>query len=353
MSPETTPIHPVIIIGGGPSGLATSVALSQRKIPHLLFERYPGTSIHPKAVAFNPRSVEIFRELGVEADFLAQRAPSDTVAQTAWYTDIGPTGREIYRRPAWTGHAELYAAASPADYICLPQIRAEPILLRRARALNPDGLFHRSEVVDVQEHAGDDDRDSTHVSVFVQHADGPEAKEYRARFVIGADGGRFLVDRLQIPWEGERDVLRMISVHFRAPVSEHHDPRQLITWLINPNRGGTIGTGYLYHLGPYPLRKTSGPGSEEWMFAFAAAPEDLAGLEVGKGAAERDGKGKEKLVERVRLSLGLPDLDLEVLTVSQWRVEAVVAARYRSAGGRVFLVGDAAHPNSRSRRFPI
>ncbi|KAI1078133.1 FAD binding domain-containing protein [Whalleya microplaca] len=338
MSHDTGLLHPVIIIGGGPSGLATSIALSQRKIPHLLFERYPGTSIHPKAVGFNPRSVEIFRELGVEAEVLAQRAPPHTTAQTAWYTGLGPSGREIYCRPAWTGYSDLYAAASPAPYLCLPQIRAEPILLRRARELNPTGLFHRSEVLDVEEHV--DGLDGAYVSVLVRHANEPEPKKYRARFVIGADGGRFLIDHLQIPWEGQRNILRMISVHFRAPVSDYHEPRQLITWLINPDRGGTIGTGYMYHLGPYPLRKGSGPGGEEWMFAFAAAPGELEDLQVSKDAIV---SGKEKLIDRVRFSLGIPDLDIEILTISQWRVEAVVAERYRSAGGRVFLVGDAAH----------
>lgn len=42
-------MYPVAIIGGGPVGLATSIALSQHGIPHVLFERHPGTSIHQGA----------------------------------------------------------------------------------------------------------------------------------------------------------------------------------------------------------------------------------------------------------------------------------------------------------------
>jgi 2-polyprenyl-6-methoxyphenol hydroxylase-like FAD-dependent oxidoreductase len=41
--------YPVAIIGGGPVGLVSSILLSQQKIPYVLFERYPSTSIHPRS----------------------------------------------------------------------------------------------------------------------------------------------------------------------------------------------------------------------------------------------------------------------------------------------------------------
>jgi 2,4-dichlorophenol 6-monooxygenase len=48
--------------------------------------------------------------------------------------------------------------------------------------------------------------------------------------------------------------------------------------------------------------------------------------------------------DAVRERLNLPGLELEVLRTSRWKIEAVVAERYRS--GRVFLAGDAAHRHS-------
>ncbi|KAH9904383.1 FAD binding domain-containing protein [Xylariomycetidae sp. FL2044] len=336
------PIHPVLIVGGGPVGLASSIALSQRRIPHLLLERRGATSIHPKAVAYNPRTVEYFRELGVEDAILAQRAPAHLTSHTAWHTDIGPSGRQIWERVAWNGNAAAYAEASPAEYVVLPQIRAEPVLLQRARELNPDGVLHRVEVLDLRE-------DADGVTVTARHepsgAQPARTTEYRARYVLAADGGRSVTDKLGIPWRGPRDVMNMISVHFRAPLSRLHDPRYLITWLINPRRGGTIGTGYLYHLGPYPMQ----PETEEWMFAFAAGlEEDVAALtalgKLGKVAAAADASADmQKLLARMRDSLALPDLQPEILSVSQWRVDAVVTEKYISSGGRGFLLGDAAH----------
>jgi 2-polyprenyl-6-methoxyphenol hydroxylase-like FAD-dependent oxidoreductase len=123
----------VIIIGGGPVGLLTSIALSTHGIPHTLFERYPGTSIHPKAVGLHQRTMEILRSLDLEDAVLAEAAPRSSHKRTAWYTDLGPNRREIYTRDAWGGgaHAEEYEGISPCHYTILPQIRLEPILLAR------------------------------------------------------------------------------------------------------------------------------------------------------------------------------------------------------------------------------
>lgn len=328
MAPTDPAVHPVVIIGGGAVGLVSSIYLSLRQVPHLLFERYPGTSIHPKACGYNPISVEIFRELGVEEEVLRQRAPIERGSRTAWYTGLGSGGREIYKREAWNANQGEYAAASTAEYVILPQIRLEPILKRRAVELNPNGIFNNAEVLEISEDARQD-----LVTVTVRHKDqtgGPDEKAYQARYVIAADGGRFSADKLGIPWCGERDIIAMISCHFRAPITTIHDPSVFISWLIKPELGGTIGTGYLYHVGPY---SPSTPEMEEWMFGFGARPDDPANFD------------KEKVMTRLRKSFGLPEdaLKLEVISISEWKVHAIVAEHYRSKGGRVFLVGDAAH----------
>src|SRR5512135_2598356 len=57
---------PVLIIGGGPIGLSTSILLSHHGIRSLLIEQHPGISIYPKARFINARTMEIFRQLGIE-----------------------------------------------------------------------------------------------------------------------------------------------------------------------------------------------------------------------------------------------------------------------------------------------
>ncbi|KAJ6071761.1 hypothetical protein N7499_009775 [Penicillium canescens] len=315
--------YPVAIIGGGPVGLVSSILLSQQKIPHVLFERYPSTSIHPKACGMNMRTVEIFRQIGIEREVLEQRAPQNTVSRTTWRTTLGPTSREIIGRDAWGGGAyqEEYKGSSPCPYVIIPQIRLEPILQRRAIELNPQGIRYGVEVTDTEE-------DGDRVILTTRDTNGSGICRFEARYVIGADGGRGLTDELGIKWERERDILDMVSAHFKAPLSAHHpDPRNFITWFIDPLKGGSIRTGYLYHLGPYPVTTET----EEWLFACAVNPENVQDFKT------------EDMVERIHGTLQIPDLDINLISLSHWRVDSIVAEKYRSEKGRIFLVGDAAH----------
>lgn len=52
---------PVLIVGGGPSGLAASLTLSHLGVPSMLVNTYPGTLEHPKAVAIMQRTAELLR----------------------------------------------------------------------------------------------------------------------------------------------------------------------------------------------------------------------------------------------------------------------------------------------------
>src|SRR5262249_8810431 len=55
-----------LIAGGGPVGLTASILLSRLGVRSLLTERHPGTAVHPKARAINARSMEMYRQCGVE-----------------------------------------------------------------------------------------------------------------------------------------------------------------------------------------------------------------------------------------------------------------------------------------------
>lgn len=315
--------YPVAIVGGGPCGLTASIQLSQCNIPHVLFERYPSTSIHPKAIGYNLRTVEIWRRMGLEEELAKARASPEVSGRTGWYTSFGPNGREIISRDSWGGYAyeKEYASASPCHYSMLPQIRLDPILQKRAVELNPKGVLYDTEVINVEE-AND------HVLVTYQQ-NGQQPEQVKVEYCIAADGGRSITDQLGIGWEGERDVIDMVSVHIRAPISLHHpDLRNFITWFVNPKLGGTIGSGYLYNLGPYPIT----PDTEEWLFACGLAP----------GERSMDG---EEMLKRMDVTLQIPDLKPELLSTSYWYVNSLTASRYRSkpSTGRIFLVGDAAH----------
>ncbi|KAK8184149.1 FAD binding domain-containing protein [Phyllosticta citribraziliensis] len=325
-------VQPVAIIGGGPIGLSCSILLTLRNIPHVLFERHPGTAIHPKACGINQRTTEIFRVMGIEEEVYAVSAPPEIAGRTSWYTEIGPRGKEIASRYAWGGgpDAEEYARHGPTRYAILPQIRLEPILKRRAEQLNPTAIKYSAEVTSLSDSA---DQDT--VTLQVRHLDrGPSSPEetVHAKFVICADGGRSFTSALSVPWLGERDIYNMVTAHIRAPLrATHPDPNNFITWLTHPDRGGSTRTGFMYQIGPWPL--SDKPQDEEWVFVCSPTAHDPAHFD------------RSALARRILDTLGITDdVSIDVLSLSHWNVNAIYAATYRAGQrGRVFLTGDAAH----------
>lgn len=63
---------PVLIVGGGPTGLLQSYLLSQLGIQTLVIERYPERLGAPKAHALSPRSLEICRQFGLDVSAIRQ-----------------------------------------------------------------------------------------------------------------------------------------------------------------------------------------------------------------------------------------------------------------------------------------
>jgi hypothetical protein len=63
---------PVLVVGGSLVGLSTSVLLATQGVPHLLVERHRGTAVHPRAASFHQRTMEIFRNAGLQEAVEAQ-----------------------------------------------------------------------------------------------------------------------------------------------------------------------------------------------------------------------------------------------------------------------------------------
>jgi 2,4-dichlorophenol 6-monooxygenase len=82
--------------------------------------------------------------------------------------------------------------------------------------------------------------------------------------------------------------------------------------------------GALVQMGP-----TWGRKSEEWTLHF------------GFPVADSKHFDKAALPPRIRQLLKLPDLEMEVLHISHWVLDRVLADKYRY--GRIFIAGDAAH----------
>lgn len=212
---------------------------------------------------------------------------------------------------------EPYMKDSPCPSSNLPQIRLEPILKRQAEQRAPDRVRFGHELVALAQ-------DPDGVRATVQEVASGDTYEVRAQYVIGADGGKTVGEKIGVAMNGPSGLLDMVSCHFKADLSAYADETCLITWFLNPDGAGSWGSGAMVPMGP-----TWGKHSEEWNFIFTFGPDDPERFD------------EEAIVPRLKGLLRLPDLEVEVLRVSHWILEGVLADRYRV--DRVFLAGDAAH----------
>jgi putative polyketide hydroxylase len=55
----------VLVVGGGLVGLSAAMFLADRGVPVVLAEKHPGSSSHPRAIGYTPRTLELFRTVGI------------------------------------------------------------------------------------------------------------------------------------------------------------------------------------------------------------------------------------------------------------------------------------------------
>ncbi len=73
--------YQVLIAGGGLVGLSTAMFLAQHGISSLAIERLRGGSPVPRAAFFHMRTIELFRNAGIEDEVANSRTRSSVVGQ--------------------------------------------------------------------------------------------------------------------------------------------------------------------------------------------------------------------------------------------------------------------------------
>ena len=314
---------PVLIVGGGGAGLTASMLLSTYGVEHLLISSQPTTSIMPKAHVLQQRAMEVFTDTGCARRIYELGCPPEQMSHTAWYLDIsgGETaGRVIHKMEAWDGGYTdpAWVAASPCRQTNLPQIRLEPVLKDRADELNPGRITFNHELVSLVQ-------DSSGVTAMVRDRGTDRTYSVHADYLLGADGGRTVGRLLGVEMDGQRDVMRSVSVHMTANLEPwQRDDDVLIRWIVHTQYAGAFSV--LVPMGPTRW----GPTSEEWVFHMNYPPQFEEMFDTD-----------EKVIALMRERAGLPNLDPEVHVITRWSMEGLLAST--TSVGRVFLLGDAAH----------
>ncbi|GAA3059653.1 FAD-dependent monooxygenase [Actinokineospora globicatena] len=317
---------PVLIVGGGGSGLLASVVLADLGVESLLVERHPSTSRHPKAHILNARTMEVLAKHGLADEVYAAGSPPERSSAMVWLTSLGgdePFDRKVLHRvDAYGGGAlrERYAAASAYRHGNLGQLWLEPLLRRHAEERTPGGVRFHHELLDLTQ-------DEAWVTARIRDRDTGRVYTVRALYVIGADGGKTVGAALGVRMAGTPTFSEWINLHVRSDFSAFLDHDDAVV-----NRVSALtGDGRFEHCGVVPMGPDSwGRSSREWTLMVTRSPGEAAALD------------DDAVVAGVRSTLKLPaDHPMEVVSISRWPVEGTVADRFRV--GRVFLVGDAAH----------
>jgi putative polyketide hydroxylase len=300
---------PVLIVGGGPVGLTASILLSQHGIRSLLVERHPGTAIVPKARGINARTMEMYRQCGVEAAIREAGLPPQATGLTVWTESLA--GVEIERRVPGRATPKSQAVTPVPNCLCA-QDDLEPVLRRFAEAQEAGELRFNTELTAVTQ-------DETGVDALLTDRVTGDTTKVRAAYMIAADGAKSVTRRiLNVRMIGKERVYDSVNILFNA---------DLRPWTVDRPAA-------LYFVEQPDLRATflTINAKDRWGFLihsvkqYGWGPEDFT---------------LERCTALIRQGVGVPDLPVKVIGAVFWEASAHVADNY--CHGRIFLAGDAAH----------
>jgi len=304
----------VIVVGAGPVGATAALLLAGYGLKCTVVEARRAPQSHPAAHVLSTRSMEIWREIGLERDIRRLSAPMHELRSILYCTSL--VGPELGRVPlADLPHAQIDAieSVSPTRTAHLPQNAFEPLLWQ---TLRDDVRIDLRTGWQYSSHTDGADG----VSVTITDVTTGAYRKLAARYVIAADGSASTVRRaLRVTMDGP--VLQhLISVHFSADLERfRHHRRGPVIWTHTAKGLGAV----IVHRPPHDL-----------VFQIPYFP-PFESLDDFPAAVCR---------RHILDAVGDADVDIEIKSIQSWTMHAQVAGSFRV--GRVFLAGDAAH------RFP-
>ncbi|MGW2649808.1 FAD-dependent oxidoreductase [Streptomyces sp. NPDC001393] len=312
---------PVLVVGGGMSGLAAALFLRQQGIDCLLVERNSGVSQMLRSTHVSPRTMELFRSLGIEQGVLD--VAEKFVLGKHWADrDLPPhhLPRAILRAQSLAdivqGDVLVMAEGEndfhdvgPSEAVWCGQDKVEPVMLEEALRRGARIDFH-TELESFTQDAGG-------VTARVRDLRTGHTRSVRADYLIAADGAHSpLRKELGIERTGHGALGHVLNILFRADIEAVLDGRRfMILYLQNPE-----APGMLFKV-----------DDERWIYGIFGDPRVLDASEITE----------DRCVELVRKATGVPGLEVDVLETKGWWIGHGIAETYRA--GRVFLVGDCAH----------
>jgi 2-polyprenyl-6-methoxyphenol hydroxylase-like FAD-dependent oxidoreductase len=297
----------VVVVGGGPVGMALAIELGQRGIRCIVVERHRQPQPIPKGQNLTQRTMEHFYFWKAEAALRAARTiPKEQGigGMTTYGTLLGTYTYDWLQRDLVQ---QFYFTANER----LPQYATEAVLRGRAGEIATVNILYGWSAEQVgQSESG--------ASALVGEHGGSGRRTLHADFVVGCDGSQSLVrEEAGITQTGSDHARPMVLLVFRSTglhrlLSRY--PGKAYYNVLHPDLQGywqffgrvDFGTTWFFHA-PVPL------GTTKDNFNFKTYLHKAAGAEF----------------------------DVEFEHIGFWDLRFAVADSYRA--GRLFIAGDAAH----------
>ncbi|WP_216870901.1 FAD-dependent monooxygenase [Modestobacter excelsi] len=291
----------VLVVGAGPTGLTLACDLRRRGIACTTVDRDTTPHIRSRGKGLQPRSLEVFDDLGIAGAALA-------AGRTHHHVRLYSGGRlaldlDLPARPPQPG-------VPYPNLVVLPQWRTEQVLRDRLAALGGTVELGR-ELVGLHQ-------DADGVTATVVDSGTGATEEIRAAFVVGCDGGSSRVRALTgiaMHGEGHEEHFVLGDVRIEGLPADGSS----FAWFDDD--------GYL---AADPL-----DGSGTWQVQASVRPDAAGNLETAS----------LELFQHLFAGRGFGHVRLHDATwLSDFSPRVGIVDRYRA--GRVLLAGDAAHVHS-------
>jgi 2-polyprenyl-6-methoxyphenol hydroxylase-like FAD-dependent oxidoreductase len=276
--------------------------LAQHGVACIVVERHADTTVQYKFRGISPRSMEIYRSLGIEAEIRARRSGDQKSGEIVRAPNLASSEVQFMGKP-WADATDL----SPVTAETCDQDRLEPILRRHAQRLGADLRFG-TELVDLEQNEHE-------VIARIRKVGATETQVIRAFYAVAADGVAGTIrERLGVLRHGPGVLQHWMNLIFEADLRPYVQGKRFTSCFVTDVNGSLV------------------PREDRWLLALQYVPER---------SEKPEDFDQARTAELVRRAAGRDDVRVKLIDARSWHVSAYVADRFRA--GRVFIVGDAAH----------
>jgi len=297
-------IYDVIIIGGGPTGIALGIELGLHNISTLILEKYPAPLLSPRAQYINARSMEFFMRWGLDDELKASQISSEEFPnQAVWCSKLNGNTYAVS-----SSNDQLNDDLSPQRSVRLPLWVTEGILRDKLQTFPSVSFLKEYEVINIgleQDH------------LIISAKNNSQTINYKATYVVACDGANSITRRQAgIDFKNLTPAKRVISVVFETTDLKKHI---------------SVTKGCLFYLLESPISSAIGsinPSHGLWyaQIIYDGDAETIDEIDIDQLMNELTGCTFSK----------------KIINTHFWDMHIQLAEKF-SYENRIFLVGDSAH----------